>query len=418
MRNKSAQIAYYVGMDIVSFATKIVAGVISSVGLLFSPVTYTAPVPTAVQHVATSTKTAQMNNTKTQVIPSSMVVSKSAAHTVRVAQLQGKSKTLSPIVHPALTTSIKANQTASNVSGNTVSSVGQLVVAGKSQAISPNILNEQTRAALVNIICTIQSSGSINPISGSGVIIDSRGIILTNAHVAQFFLLRDYPGKDNVQCVVRVGSPARAMYTAELLYLPTAWVDANASQITSSAPTGTGENDFAFLRITGTTNPNGSMPPEFPHLPMNIGDPQPQDQMLLAAYPAGFLEGANILTNLYQTSAYATVGAVYVFNSSDTWIDLFSIPGSMVSQSGSSGGAAVRTDTGALTGIITTDTSATTTAGRDLRAVSLDHVEHSLSVVGLGGMLGLLSGDVKAKSAQFNTTVAPVLAQKLIKFLK
>ena len=32
-----------------------------------------------------------------------------------------------------------------------------------------------------------------NPISGSGVIVDSRGVVLTNAHVGQFFLLHDYP---------------------------------------------------------------------------------------------------------------------------------------------------------------------------------------------------------------------------------
>ena len=33
---------------------------------------------------------------------------------------------------------------------------------------------------------------TIKAISGSGVIIDSRGVILTNAHLAEYFLLKDY----------------------------------------------------------------------------------------------------------------------------------------------------------------------------------------------------------------------------------
>src|SRR3989344_9558890 len=44
-------------------------------------------------------------------------------------------------------------------------------------------INIETRAALVNILCT--SRTGINGISGSGIIVDSRGVILTNAHVGQ-----------------------------------------------------------------------------------------------------------------------------------------------------------------------------------------------------------------------------------------
>ena len=279
--------------------------------------------------------------------------------------------------------------------------------------ISLDALNTQVRAAIVNIMCTAGSSATLSPMSGSGVVVDSRGIILTNAHVAQFFLMRDYPTNGNVQCVIRTGSPARAMYNAELLYLSPAWVAQNAVQITSSAPTGSGEHDFAFLRITGTTNPAGTLPAWFPRLPMSSEDPLPNDRMLLAAYPASFLHGATILTDLYQTSAYATVGKVYIFKKEDQWVDLFSIPGSMVSQGGSSGGAAVRLTDGTLAGIIVTDTEATTTSGRDLRAVSLAHIDNTLQADGMGGITGLLSGDVKAKAAVFNKDTAPGLTKQL-----
>ena len=284
--------------------------------------------------------------------------------------------------------------------------------------ISPEALNTQARSAVVNIMCTIGSSGSMDPISGSGVIVDSRGIILTNAHVAQFFLLKDYPTPNNVQCVVRTGSPARAIYTAELIYLPPTWIDKNASQINAPTPKGTGQNDYAFLRITGTTNPNSTIPKSFPHLAMSAADPQQGEQMLLVAYPAGFLQGTTVLTDLYQSSAYASVGTLYIFDETDKWVDLFSIPGSIVSQSGSSGGAAIRSNDGTLAGIIVTDTNATTTSGRDLNALSLAHIDHSLRVGGIGGIQTLFSGDPKQLAKIFNEDAAPALAKRLIDAIK
>ena len=123
-------------------------------------------------------------------------------------------------------------------------------------AANPDRVNADTRAALVNILCLTGGGGYFKPISGSGVFIDSRGIILTNAHIGQFFLLRDFPVKDNVTCTIRTGSPAQNTYTARLLYLPPVWIDANAKQITSQEAMGTGENDFALLLVTGSTDPN------------------------------------------------------------------------------------------------------------------------------------------------------------------
>src|SRR3989344_1157804 len=51
-----------------------------------------------------------------------------------------------------------------------------------------DVINERARPTLVNILCGARS-GTFRPISASGVIIDPRGVILTNAHVAQYFLL-------------------------------------------------------------------------------------------------------------------------------------------------------------------------------------------------------------------------------------
>lgn len=281
----------------------------------------------------------------------------------------------------------------------------------QSPALSTEELNALARASLVNILCTTKSGGSFNPISGSGIIIDSRGIILTNAHVAQYFLLRNFGFANNVECVVRTGSPAQPRYTAQLLYLPPSWIAENAQKIKEQDPTGTGENDYAFLRITGTTNPAGTLPSSFPALSMDASYPAPGDQMLLAAYPAGFLGGITIALNLYPASSVATVGQLYNFHDSSL-VDLFSLGGTVVSQSGSSGGAAV-SSAGKMTGLIVTEVPGETTSDRDLRALTLAHIDRSLKAEGQGGITALLSHDAESFAAQFNANTAPAQTKAL-----
>ena len=279
-------------------------------------------------------------------------------------------------------------------------------------AIDPSTLNTQTRNALVNILCTTKAGGSFKPISGSGVIIDSRGVVLTNAHVGQYFLLQDYPTDGNVDCILRTGSPARSMYRAELLYLPTAWIDTNASQIVQEQGTGTGEHDYAFLHITGPTGPSIPFPTTFPSIAMTGSLPTPGDSMLLAAYPAGFLDGQTIALNLFITSAYAAVRGLFTFDNPQQ-VDLFSIGGTIVSQGGSSGGAVVRAEDGKLAGIIVTSTAAASTAERDLRAITIAHINRTLAAEGQGGLAELLSQNLSDGAAAFASSTAKAELKKL-----
>src|SRR3990167_9318697 len=101
------------------------------------------------------------------------------------------------------------------------------------------------------------------------------------------------------------------------------------------------------------------------------------EQMLLAAYPAGCLSPQLVQKSLYASSAITYVTQLFSFDDNKK-VDLFSIGGTVVSQGGSSGGAAVRLRDGTLAGIITTETVAASTIGRDLRAISLSHVDNSL----------------------------------------
>jgi hypothetical protein len=230
-------------------------------------------------------------------------------------------------------------------------------------------------------------------------------VILTNAHIGQYFLLKDYPSANNVDCTIRMGSPAIPRYRATLVYLPPDWVADNAAQLTAQAAKGTGENDYAFLLVTGTTGPE-QLPSNFPNLPMTTAEPATGDAAFLAAYPAGFLDGSTIEKSLYPTSAYATVKDLYTFGDGND-VDLVSIGGTIVSQGGSSGGAEVRASDGKLQGILATATAGATTADRDLRAVTISFIDRSLKTHGKGGFISLLSQNLTQEAADFATTVAP-----------
>jgi hypothetical protein len=282
--------------------------------------------------------------------------------------------------------------------------------------LPPEQVNTAARASIVNILCMVQSSGSLRSISGSGVIIDARGVILTNAHIGQYFLLRDYPTKDSVSCVVRTGSPATPAYSAALLYLPLAWINENASQISAEQALGTGENDYAFLHITGPINPQAALPAAFSNIAMSGSSLDTGDQVLVAGYPAGFLDAITIERNLYATSAFTAIGQLYTFDSPTT-IDVVSLGGTVVSQGGSSGGAVVRTYDGKLAGLISTATTGTTTASRDLRAITIGYINRSLTQAGKGGLVEFLSGDLVTIAANFASTLFVEEKKKLVEAL-
>ncbi|HYF13418.1 MAG TPA: trypsin-like peptidase domain-containing protein [Candidatus Paceibacterota bacterium] len=329
-------------------------------------------------------------------------VAPSESITVTPATTTQKKKTAAPKAKP-LTSTIA------------VAAPSEPIPTPPPSTVSLEALNEEVRRALVNVYCSAQQRSSVRPISASGVFIDSRGVILTNAHVAQLFLLKDYPTPNNIECVIRVGNPAEPRYRATLLFLPKTWIERNADQLIAAQAKGTGEHDYAFLLVTGTTD-GSPLPPSFPYLPMTFAEPDTGAQTLLAAYSAGFLEGVTIQNNLYITSAYAVVKELFTF--AERTVDLVSVGGTIVSQAGSSGGAMVRTRDGTLQGIIVTSTAAETTAQRDLRALTLDHINRSLAVHGKGNITSILSKSLTEEAANFAAQTAPEETQLLIKVLE
>jgi len=274
-------------------------------------------------------------------------------------------------------------------------------------------INVATREALVNILCL--TSGPhiyINPISGSGTIIDERGVILTNAHIAQFYLFENYPSQGFVNCLIRMGSPARAMYHAELLYISPKWIDENTEAFSTENPAGTGEDDFALLLITEPVS-GVAMPETFPYVGIDKEENSivQDDALLIAGYPAGFLGGTSVHKELYASSAITKALELYTFETGS--LDIISLGGTVVAQQGSSGGPAVN-EYGNVIGLISTASEGETTGERELRAITLEHIERSLFENSQTTLAELLSGNLKEKTETFNATTAPLLLEKLI----
>ncbi len=276
-------------------------------------------------------------------------------------------------------------------------------------------VNDRVRAALVNILCSTANAGPFESTSASGVVIDPRGVILTNAHVAQFYLLKDYPSQNFVQCVIRTGSPASPKYIAELLFISPSWITKNAEKLDDDTPTGNGEHDYALLRITGTVSGSVEMPTSFPFVLTSISPPPEKADILVAGYAAGFLGGISVIKDLYASSAFSRVGEVYTYGGNT--IDLFSTGGTVVAQQGASGGAVTLLD-GTLVGLIVTSTQAEQTGARDLRALATSYIIQDFQAERSKSLQSVLSSDLAQEAATFNQLYSPALKQKLVDVLE
>lgn len=403
-----------------------VIGAIAFLSTLFTPISSTtshATTTVKISTVSATTTTAKLEPRATASLRTTIEQSKTKPvieeksgnaplyFPTRTDPSLAKSKTERSETSPSLPTSAL------------VSSLPQLptippeTVASSSPQFSWDAINEKTRAALVNIICTTKRGGLFQPVSGSGVIIDPRGVILTNAHVAEYLLLKDYLTPDFIDCVIRTGEPAQNHYRVEPLYISQQWIQDNRREIISSDHEGTGENDFALLLITKTVNEETlPLPAAHPFLPMDFTDETLQKKyaVLVAGYPAGELGGISIQKEFYPVSSTAIIKQVYSFGTNTP--DLFGIHGSVLAEQGSSGGAVVNIK-GKLIGIIATATDAPTTGEREMNAITPSHINRSFGTQNTFSLENMLATDdllqLLQMTEQFNRDIAPQLTKML-----
>jgi hypothetical protein len=130
----------------------------------------------------------------------------------------------------------------------------------------------------------------------------------------------------------------------------------------------------------------------------------------LVSYPAGFLGGVAVLQYLYQSSAITKVADIFTYK--ENTIDLISVPGTVLSQKGSSGGAVID-ENGSLIGLISTSGEGEQTKERDLRAITGAYINRDLKRVINIDLSGFLS-NIDQIFTIFKNETEPILS-KIIK---
>jgi S1-C subfamily serine protease len=261
--------------------------------------------------------------------------------------------------------------------------------------------------ALVNIFCTYSTDEYIRSTTGTGYFIDSDGIILTNAHVAQFLLLGGIEG--SAECTIRTGNPAEPTYEADLLYISPAWVQKHANLITQDRPQGTGERDYALLYVTSGLN-NKPMPRHFPALSFDselLRISTIDDTVVAAGYPAEKLF-ASESASAALTPKQATTSITELMTFTSNYADIFTIAGSRIGEQGSSGGPVVN-ENGDAIGLISTRGDDVAFGQGSLRAITISYIDRTIKEETGYTLQQNLGGNLPFRAQLFKDTLVPFL---------
>ena len=278
------------------------------------------------------------------------------------------------------------------------------------EGIDPQEAPATALEAVVNIFCEYRTDSYVKTTTGTGFIIDTDGVILTNAHVAQFLLLEGLVG--DAECIIRAGNPATPMYEAELLYIPPAWIREHAHLINEQTPKGTGERDYALLYISSGLD-SKPMPASFPALPFReelLKTDILNSEVFATGYPAETALQEGTMTILAPKQATTTVAELMTFGSQ--YIDLFTIRGSSLGEHGSSGGPVVDGE-GRAIGIISTKGDDTSYGEGSLRALSLPYIHRTIQEETGFTLRQNLGGNLPYRAELFRETLVPFLQMML-----
>jgi|GEM_PF-3126132 len=282
------------------------------------------------------------------------------------------------------------------------------VTPATSTLVSTTTHSTSVADALVNIFCTMKTPRSIRATSGSGVFITDTGVILTNAHVAQFLLINQGTAGITSSCVIRSGSPAVPKYYADLLYISPLWIKDNAVLLQTEHPSGTGERDYALLYVTKAVD-GVALPNLFPALPIDVtplGKNAKNEVVRAGGFPAEIIRTEGPKALLMPTVATTTITELFTYTRDN--IDLVGIAPSAVGEQGSSGGAITALNNTVI-GLISTKGNEAKDGAKSLRAITIPYIDRTIRDEVHVGLLDTIGSKLADRARIFRSTVEPLL---------
>lgn len=273
-------------------------------------------------------------------------------------------------------TSQKLNQTPADQNQISEREKRQIIIPSTPIATISSIQadnEERIKNSIVNIYCTIKIGKNIKVVTGSGVVVDPEGVVLTNAHVGQFPLLQGNSIAKNMNCEIRTGSPISNSYGVKPLYISKDWINKNFRNISQLNFSETGENDIALLQIVEKTT-NNTLNKKFDWVSISASTPSTNDYVSIASYPASILASRGVNALLSVQKENLRVHNAFSF-SETTQVDLIETTDSLHVQHGSSGGG-VFDNFGKLAGIIAITVNGDNPSTRHARALTLSHIDN------------------------------------------
>jgi hypothetical protein len=279
---------------------------------------------------------------------------------------------------------------------------------------TPGVLTKaQYGQAIVNIYCTYKTESYVKISTGTGSVVSETGVILTNAHVAQFLLLENLKDKGTTNCVVRTGTNPSPTYEVKLLYISPKWIQDNATVISQASPKGTGERDYALLYVTKGIN-DQAVPAKLPFLPINLSALTKADlnvEVTIGGYPA---KASEVTTDLKQSIATTTIAEVFTFVAQTP--DIFNLRGSSIGNYGISGGPVIN-KSGQTIGLITTKSDDSKLGEGSLNAITMSYIDRTMKEETGFGLPASIKGNLAYRAELFKNTIVPFLTRILEKEL-
>ena len=318
------------------------------------------------------------------------------------------------VIEKSATNSTQISTTESSSSFSIIPDVLRKSAAYQQAALgatmTPNLSTENPINALVNIFCTSTTRSHIRTTTGTGFFIHSDGVILTNAHVAQYLLLTRTDTLGETECIVRTGNPASPQYEADILYISPAWIVNNAGFINDTNPTGTGERDYALLYVKKSVD-DSPLPNAFPSLDTDtalIPRTMTGANVYATGYPAESLIRDGISTSLIPKQANTTITDLFTFGTN--FADVIALAGTNIGEHGASGGPVTTAQNTAI-GMITTKGDDAIDGVGSLRAITLSYIDRTIQEETGFPLSSTISGDLEFRAEVFTDTMIPFLTQ-------